>query len=243
METTQVFVDIHGRKLYGWLAGSGSPLVILEAGMGDTCQAWSKVQPAVAEFTRVLSYDRAGMGLSDKAPTPRTCLGIVADLRALLNAASLPPPYLLVAHSWSGLNARYFANQYPHEVAGMLLIDAVHEGKYGRFAQVLAEEKSQLMWASVNDPSKNDEFIDRMTSIAQVSGSQRAYEFPLIILTRASDGDQLNQIEIDLQAEFLKLSPISRQYFSKYTNHFINNSEPELVIEAIQQIIHTARKT
>jgi len=238
---TEVCVDIHGRKLYGWLSGSGSPLVILDAGLGDTSQAWSKIQPVVAGFTSVLSYDRAGMGLSDHAPTPRTCLGIVADLRALLSATNLPPPYVLVAHSWSGLNARYFANQYPQEVAGMLLVDAVHEGKYERFAQVLSQEKAQLMWASVNDPSKNDEFIDRMTSIAQVSGSQRAYEFPLIILTRASDSDPLSQIEIDLQAELLKLSPKSQQLYSKHTNHFINNSEPDLVISAIRQIFDLVR--
>lgn len=237
----EICADLQSRKLYGWLAGSGTPPVILDAGLGDSSEAWSIVQPQVASFTSVLSYDRAGLGRSHPAPMPRTCQDIVADLRTLLAAASLPPPYVLVAHSWSGLNARWYANHFPAEIAGMLLIDAVHEAKYERFAQVLSAERLQRMWASVRDPAKNDESIDRIASLAQVTASQRPYDFPLIVLTRAADSDPLSQIEIDLQAEFLNFSPTSRQYFSRYTDHFIHTSEPELVIDTIYRLVEMAR--
>ncbi len=181
------------------------------------------------------------MGQSEKAPTPRTCEDTISDLRSLLLSANLNPPYILVAHSWSGLNARWFANQYPDEIAGMILVEAVHENKYEEFEKVLSQEKAERMWVFVKDPSKNDETIDRIASIEQVHNKQSVFNFPLIILTRAAASDELNKIETDLQADFLKLSTKSKQYFSKYNDHFIQNSDPELVIDAIRQVVESVK--
>jgi Rps23 Pro-64 3,4-dihydroxylase Tpa1-like proline 4-hydroxylase len=97
------------------------------------------------------------------------------------------------------------------------------------------------MWAFVKDPSKNDEHIDRIASIEQVRSKQTMFDFPLIILTRAADSDEMNKIETDLQAEFLKLSSNSRQYFSKQNDHFIQNAEPELVIDSIRQVVESVK--
>ena len=85
--------------------------------MGEEAASWQPIQARVAEFTSVLSYDRAGLGKSDPAPTPRTSKDMVDDLRALLHAGELQPPYLYVAHSWSGFQARCFANHFPQEIA------------------------------------------------------------------------------------------------------------------------------
>ena len=242
MNSREIIGLIDGRHMYGYLSGEGEPTVILDAGLGGTSEDWVNIQPAVASFTQVFSYDRAGMGKSEKTTTPRTSKDIVRDLKILLCAASLHPPYILVAHSWSGINARWYANQYPDELAGMVLIDAVHEDKYAHFEKALPEEQANRMWAFVRDPSKNDENIDRMTSIAQVHNSERVFDFPLIVLTRASDSDVMNRIETSLQTEFLKLSTYSRQYFSKFDDHYIQNSEPQLVVDAIRQVIELARR-
>jgi pimeloyl-ACP methyl ester carboxylesterase len=233
---------LDGRQLYGLLSGQGEPTVILDAGLGGGSEDWVKIQPEVACFSRVLSFDRAGMGKSGKAPVPRTCKDIINDLKYLLSAANLPPPYILVAHSWSGINARWFANQYPAEIAGMVLIDAVHEDKYARFEKVLSEERARRMWAFFKDPAKNDETIDRVASIAQVQRGECLFNFPLIVLTRATDADEMNIIETSLQAEFLKLSTRSKQYFSKFDDHYIQNSEPQLVIDSIRQIVEGVRR-
>ena len=227
--------------MYGFLSGEGEPSVILDAGLGGTSEDWVNIQPAVASFTQVFSYDRAGIGKSEKAPIPRTCKDIVIDLKNLLLAANLHPPYILVAHSWSGINARWYANLYPDEFVGMVLIDAVHEDKYARFEKVLPEERAYRMWEFVRDPSKNDENIDRMASIAQVQSTEHLFDFPLIVLTRATDNDELNGIETSLQTEFLKLSTVSRQYFAKFDDHYIQNSEPQLVIDSIRQVVELAR--
>ncbi len=239
MTTHEVITKIAGRQHYGLLMGERGPIVILDAGLGESSACWANIQPEVSTFARVLSYDRAGMGKSESASTPRACKEMVADLRHLLSAANLQPPYILVAHSWSGINARYFANQYPDEIAGMVLIDAVHEDKYEQFAKVLTEGQTARMWAAVKDPAKNDERIDRIASIEQVHADQRVHNFPLIILTRATDDDPLNQIETSLQSEFLKISTNSKQYISKSDDHFLNNTDPELIISAIREIVNS----
>jgi pimeloyl-ACP methyl ester carboxylesterase len=85
------------------------------------------VQTDIARFARVCTYDRAGLGWSDAAPTPRTSRQIVSDLHALLTNAEIKPPYVLVGHSFGGLNARLYTSQFPEEVAGMVLVDSAHE--------------------------------------------------------------------------------------------------------------------
>ena len=242
MTALEINAVVNGHRLFGLLSGEGETTVILDAGLGGTSEDWSKVQPEVANFSKVFSYSRAGLGKSEKASIPRTCKDIIEDLRSFLSSVNLNPPYILVAHSWSGINARWFASQYPEEIAGMVLIDAVHENKYEQFEKILSEEKANRMWAFVKDPSKNDENIDRMASIEQVHCKQILFDFPLIILTRAADSDELSKIETDLQAEFLKLSTNSRQYFSKHNDHFIQNLEPELVIDSIRQVIKSIKE-
>ncbi len=244
MEALEIRKVIDGHLMYGLLAGKGEPTVVLDAGLGDTSETWEMIQPEVAKFSRVFSYDRAGLGRSEKAPTPRTCEDMVTDLRKLLSASNLHPPYILVAHSWSGINARWYASQYPDEIAGMVLIDTVHEDKFWHFEKFLPEDRIARMWAAVKDPAKNDETIDRIASIEQLRSVQRDFDFPLIVLTRAinpDNPDDLVKIEINLQAEFLKLSPKSQQFFSKYEDHFIQKSEPDLVIKAIHQVIETIK--
>lgn len=241
MERHEINAVVNGHRLFGLLSGEGEPTVILDAGMGDTSEIWSKIQPEVAKFSQVLSYDRAGLGRSEKASIPRTCDDIISDLRSLLLAANLPSPYVLVAHSWSGINARWYADQYPEEIAAMVLIDAVHENKYEHFEKILSKERADRMWASVKDPSRNDEHIDRIACIQQVQSKPRSFDFPLIVLTRMTDKDEMNLVETSLQAEFLKLSTRSRQYFSKFEDHYIQNSEPGLVIDSIRQVVGSVK--
>jgi pimeloyl-ACP methyl ester carboxylesterase len=123
-------VDVGGYRLMLNCTGVGSPTVILEAGWGDVSIEWRTVQPEIAKFSRVCSYDRAGYGGSDLGLMPRTSLQIAKELHALLKNAGETPPYVLVGSSFGGYNVRVFNGLYPDEVAGIVLADATQEDQY-----------------------------------------------------------------------------------------------------------------
>ena len=108
-------------------SGQGSPTVILESGSGGPSVDWLMVQPEVAKFSRVCSYDRAGYGWSDSGPKPRSSLQVARELKQLLQAAGEKPPYVLVGHSMGGYDIRVYTGLYPNDVSGTVLVDASHE--------------------------------------------------------------------------------------------------------------------
>ena len=120
-------VDIGGYRLHINCSGEGGPTVIFDAGAGCNSMEWSLVQPAVSKFTSTCSYDRAGNGWSDESPLERTSENIVYELHTLLKNANVPAPYVLVGHSFGGINVLLYANKYPNEVAGVVLVDSSHE--------------------------------------------------------------------------------------------------------------------
>jgi pimeloyl-ACP methyl ester carboxylesterase len=120
-------VDIGGRRLHLIIVGAGTPPVIFEAGSGGFALDWSLVLPQVAAFTQVCAYDRAGHAWSEPGPTPRTAKQIAFELRMALRHGGVPGPYVLVGHSFGGFLVRAFAAEYAADVAGMVLVDVVHE--------------------------------------------------------------------------------------------------------------------
>jgi pimeloyl-ACP methyl ester carboxylesterase len=116
-------VDVGGYQLHVSCVGQGSPTVVLDAAGGNSSASWGLVQPELARSTQVCAYDRAGMGWSDRGPTPRDMKQQVRELHSLLEAAGIQGPYVLVGHSYGGRIVRVYAKDYPSEVDGMVLID------------------------------------------------------------------------------------------------------------------------
>ena len=123
-------VRVNERRMHIHITGEGTPTVIFESGMGASCLSWTLVQPQVAQFARAVSYDRAGHGWSDPAREPRTARRIAQELHALLDAAGVPGPYLLVGHSFGGYVNRAFAHLYRDKVVGMVMVDSVHPAEW-----------------------------------------------------------------------------------------------------------------
>lgn len=124
-----------GRRMNLYCSGSGSPAVILDGGLGETSLTWAKVQPEVARFTRVCSYDRAGMGFSDRGPFPRDARRLTADLWELLSRSGEPGPYVMVGHSLTGQTIRLFVSIHLQDVAGAVLVDPAIDHMEQRLAK------------------------------------------------------------------------------------------------------------
>jgi pimeloyl-ACP methyl ester carboxylesterase len=117
---------VGGHRLHYVCAGSGGPAVIFDAGIAASSLSWTLVQPEVARFTSACSYDRAGLAWSEAAAEPRSMTALVKELKVLLEQAAIPPPYVLVGHSFGGIIVRAFARAHPEDVAGLVFVDTLH---------------------------------------------------------------------------------------------------------------------
>jgi pimeloyl-ACP methyl ester carboxylesterase len=128
----------HGRRMNIYCLGAGSPTVVMDSGLGDSTISWALVQPQIAKSTKTCTYDRAGLGFSDPAARPSTVANMAHDLHALLKAAKVKPPYILVGHSLAGMTVRVYADRYREDVVGMVIVDGSHE------------DQSVRVWGEVN---------------------------------------------------------------------------------------------
>lgn len=160
-------IDVGGYRLHLHCTGEGDRTVILEAGLGGGVLDWSLVQPEIARFTRVCSYDRAGMGWSETSLQPRNAQQIAEELHTLLKNAEIKPPFILVGHSIGGIYTQMYSSLFPDEVAGMVLVDSSHENQLLRkelpsppaFSSVLVKALAPLgvgrILFPLNKPSEN----------------------------------------------------------------------------------------
>jgi pimeloyl-ACP methyl ester carboxylesterase len=136
-------VDVGGRHINLHCSGAGTPTVVLLAGLSSWSPVWYKSQPEIAKRTRVCAFDRASYGFSDPAPRPQILSEVPDDLHAALISANLPGPYVLVGHSLGGQEARLFAERWPHDVAGIVLVDTSPAAESLREAALPGYDASQ----------------------------------------------------------------------------------------------------
>lgn len=255
--TTSRLVQIpDGRHLHLVCEGQGAPTVILEAGLGDTSAAWHLVQPKVALVTRVCAYDRAGLGLSDPGPLPRTSSAIADDLHALLRQAGIPPPYVLVAHSMGALGAMLFADRHLQELAGMVLVDPSFADQAEILTPYLPEaaphgdpatpvgSEAESMSSLSPDASQSDS--------AQLKAEARDLgSLPMIVLTASDtggtdEGDRRVATGKALwKAGHDALAARSSRGVSRvvaHSGHSIHVEHPDAVADAILEIVMRLRR-
>lgn len=288
-------VQINGKNWHYQIVGEGRPTVIVDSGTGGTHLDWQLVQPEVAKFTRILTYDRAGYGWSDASSEPRTAEQVIGELRQLLRAVETEPPYVLVGMSLSGLFTRLFAYHYPEEVAGMVLVDVAHERMY---------EDTPVEWVELNKRLEGlltrvvpvigrtgllrllvtfdslpmaaglfQKFPPSMRSLVKALYSQTRFgktfaqesaavsvsmnqieqtrqtksfpDIPLIVLSAGKpDFDITQEVLEKLQALHMDLaneSPQGVHIVAHESGHAIQLDKPELVIDAIRNVVEKVR--
>ena len=197
--------------------GSGSPTVVLEAGLGDSSDRWAFVQSEVARFTTVCSYDRANLGRSDGGSVPRTSQTAVTELRALMTNAGVSGPYVLVGHSIGGFHVQLFARQDAgRSVAGVVLVDAT---------PIDFPEVGARFGFPAPGPNENPEGLDILASQRELRAAPTFPNVPLIVLTHgiALPGApaELERAWQDMQLDQSRLSPRGELVVAQCAGHYI----------------------
>ncbi|WP_322101946.1 alpha/beta hydrolase [Paraburkholderia sp. J41] len=248
------FVEIDGRRLAYLASGAGSPSVVLETGLGAQSADWQPVQAALERTCRVFRYDRAGRGESDPVQGPRDATQIVDELHALLQAARVPAPYLLVGHSFGGLLARLFAQRYPEIVCGLVLVEPMHEAQFERLGPAFPPAASgdpaalvrmrELWTRGWRNPATTPESIDFPASFRAVRAAALPPDLPLAVMTAGSFQNAsilpperrpaMQQAWERMHAELLALSARARHVSLPACEHFVQREAPEAIVEAVE---------
>ncbi|MFL6720455.1 MAG: alpha/beta fold hydrolase [Sphingomonas sp.] len=251
---------INGRLLAFKVEGSGSPSVIFETGLGAESDEWEHVQRTVAQHSGTFRYDRAGRGASDPARPGRDAYTMVDDLHELLHTVRVPVPYVLVGHSLGGLLTRVFAKRYPEEVAGMVLVDSMHEDQFdvfgGAFPPPGPGDPPQLIglrhfWTGGwKEFESTAERLNLPETVRQGREVESLGDLPVHVITAGtflngpfvppSERGRLQFKWEELQAKFLRLSSRTKQSFVRDCGHFVQRERPEVIVQAILDIQRSA---
>ncbi len=246
--------------------GEGVPAVVVDQGQGLSIErgfgrsspiGWTKVFQEVQKTTRIIMHDRAGLGSSDAEAGPRTSVKMVHDLRAVLAAAKVPPPYVLVGHSIGGFNVRVFAGRYPDEVAGMVLVDSSHPDQIQTFASVMPpettdESNSMKLLRRGPDMVLSTEAIDFRACAEQARGIRTIGLKPLVIVSQSPQAwgppdiplpvwEKIRITWSRMQTDLLQLLGSATQVVATQSGHQIQVEEPALVVGAILHVLRGAQ--
>ena len=238
-------VDVGGHGLQLLVGGQGSPAVIFEGGFGTGIVSWSSVQKDVAAFAQTVSYDRAGIGQSDLGPKPRSAKQIATELHAALEKSGVKPPYVMVGHSFGGIYVRVFADMYPKEVVGIVLIDPSQES----FNDWLKKNQADRLKAAQGNIAKASEGVQAEfaavdTSYEQARVAKVPGGIPVTLLSATEDEtmpEEGRKVWIENHKEWMATVPGSKHIIVEKGVHFIQTQQPALVIDTIKQVLKQQR--
>jgi pimeloyl-ACP methyl ester carboxylesterase len=256
--TTMVAAGRH--QIEATVFGQGTPAVVIEPSFGGAASDWRPVAEALAADTTVVTYDRAPYGASSRARDRRTPADIAADLHATLRALGVDGPFVLVGFSVGGMYTRKYAAMYPGDVSGMVLIESSHEGQTPLLNEVFTWKVklegllftprvllSGRTWRSGADRRsllREWHAFRRLSAADKPLGPGALGDKPLIVITRADGGPYGGRqwaLWREFHAEQARLSANSRHVFSAVAEHGLHESDPDLVIAAIREVVRSAR--
>jgi pimeloyl-ACP methyl ester carboxylesterase len=254
---TDGVVDVAGRSFHVHCEGTGAPTVVFDAGRGGSGRVWKFVVPEVRSLTRACVYDRLGNGYSAPAPPRHTSREMAEELHAVLAAAHLPGPFVLVGHSLGGLNIRMFVSAHPSDVAGMVFVDAPTDDMQKALWAILTPE--QVQWYEAAMARRGVEAYDLTAfrkSIAELHDAKRPLgDLPIVVLSRgrpyardevapgateeqARASDRVHQ---ESEAALARESTNSALVIARESGHDIHFEQPKLVAESVREVVEAAR--
>lgn len=233
------------------ILGQGKPTIVIEAAMGETLKSWSDLQQELSLITRVVTYDRLGLGKSDMTDTPRTIENLSSDLNEFLSKNSIPGPYLFIGHSLGTSIIRKYQNDHPENVLGMILIDPMHEDQFDRLMAIKSKEEQEKTLRDRADFEKTLKTGERNEAIQyhQQRAAMRDVKFPnnipITIIGSFQVGhgatEEDRKIKKELFDKWLNQAPQIELIATIKSGHYIQDSEPELLIDEVKLIIEKLR--
>lgn len=222
------FIQLNGYKIYYQIHGHGVPIVF-DSGLGDDLTVWNKIIPVVDKFAKTITYDRIGIGCSQKTNSNIviTSQDSVNILHTVLVKEQVAPPYILVGQSLGGLNMQLFAAEYPAEVKGVVLIESM--------------SRDQTIYDA--PPNKSASYYPEAMGIkASILEVNKAKPFPavsLIVITATVHPglEKFEPLWQKWQKQIVLLSPLGVQVIAKGSGHDVQEDQPSVVIESIKKLI------
>lgn len=235
----EMFVEVDDFQLYAKVLGKkkDKSTVIMDAGYGDYSKTWKHIAPEISERTEVLIYDRAGLGKSGISSKKRTSKEMVLELHELLSTMDVQPPYILVGHSFGGVNMRLFATEYPNEVNGLVLIDSTPEDYQEKFLPTMPKEFQEAYHKQFTSECTYSEFME---SLKQVKEARRKLTLQLVVISageKAHYSEESQKLWNDMQKELLTISTKSDFIIAEYSTHYVQYDKPDIVMNAIKGLI------
>jgi pimeloyl-ACP methyl ester carboxylesterase len=254
-------VDVGGYRLDVVRAGQGSPVVVFEAGLGDSLDDWASIWPEVAKLTTVVAYSRAGLGRSDPPtnPSDRSAHREATELHSLLARLGVRPPYVLVPRSYGSILARLYTSLWPNEVAGLAIVEGTHEQQVKRWGlidstypgafRVYFDSVLGTLPPNGAEAGETRETV-RIQTAGAVEGLTPLPDIPIAVLTSMKSDPRAQYVNgtprghavwRELHEEWFRRSRNGIHIETSHSGHALQNDEPQLVIEAIRFVLERVR--
>ena len=253
IDGTEHAIDVGGRKLHGFVYGEGSPTVVLISGHNAPQAYWNGIVSAIAEVATVVTYDRAGYGVSEIGELPLDGGQSARDLGVLLREMAVPRPYLAVGHSYGANVARLFASTCPDDVGGLILVEGQHESILDEQRKLLTDrdlerlEEMVTMMSEMADP--RSELAYRSSTMEQLEKSEPLPEVPFVVITAADRlgamppifsekaQTELAELGVRLQERLVGLVPGGKHVLAEGVGHNVHIDRPEALLDPLLGMI------
>ena len=262
-------ISVGQHHLQVHLAGTGTPTVVIDAGLGEGCEKWRPLQERISRVTRVITYNRAGYGESERGPLPRDCVREATELKALLDGSSVPGPYLVVGHSLGALNVQVFASKYPRDTVGIVLLDPpplsfIRREEYTSLL-AMADRMTADWQAAADSGTKSTDTQERSRAVflemiasehremfgdsaRLVSGISSFGQIPLLVMSAGKPNPSFGGIAAEYQRYWIEQSRAlshksskGRFILAEESTHHLHVDVPRLVEESIVSLVLQAR--
>ena len=267
--SSEQMVNIGSHSLQINIQGEGTPVVVIDAGLAEQLDKLKPLQERLAKVTRVVTYNRAGYGQSEPGPLPRNCSREADELKALLDKASIPGPYVLVGHSLGALNVQAFASKHPDAVAGMVLLDPPPRsfilGQEYKDLAVMAEQMT-AEWQAIADSAAKSADAEQQAKSAffrmiasehremfgetarQIAAISSLGELPVVVIASGKPNPAFGDVAEKFQKFWIEQSRAvstkstqGRFVLADSSSHFLYLDVPDLVADSILSVVREAR--